>query len=175
MTISVTPPIRVRLARPEDADAIHAITAAAYAEYRDADIPSSALAETAATVRADLEREGQGAALVEQDGWPVGCVRFRAGADDLYFFRLAVLPECQGRGLAKSLLLWLSGFAAGAGKERLWCLTRVSVSRNRHLYRSHGFTEGEERTTVNPLGAPVRVVTMTKDVDFAGQARQETA
>jgi ribosomal protein S18 acetylase RimI-like enzyme len=149
MTAVLAPPrtgVTVRAATPDDADLIHTLTQAAYAEYAATRAPSSVTRETANDLRDVLERGGARAAIAEIDGRPVGSVRYRRDGDALYFFRLGVLSEARGCGVAKSLLHYLTREARRKGAMKLRCSVRATVRRNVGLYESSGFVRvGLER------------------------------
>jgi ribosomal protein S18 acetylase RimI-like enzyme len=151
------------MAIPEDAPRIAALTQLAYSEYAETDAPSSVIGETPSAVRAALESGTARAVIVELDRKPVGSVRFRFDGDALYFFRLGLLPEARGRGLAQMLLAALEQIAVNAGARRIRCKVRRSVARNVRLYRNRGYAEvGEE--VVQRGGSDVLLDVMEKPV-----------
>ena len=91
----------IRPATFADAEAIHDLTQAAYAEYSTTPTPSSAHAETTREVFEGLYGGRFRAAIAEIDGKTVGSVRYRVDNRGLYFFRLAVHPghRRQGEGV----------------------------------------------------------------------------
>jgi ribosomal protein S18 acetylase RimI-like enzyme len=154
-------PFEIRPARPEEADAIHAITQAAYAEYSATPAPSSALAETAREVRERMWRGEFRVAVVEREGTMAASVRYKLDANGLYFFRLAVHPDWRGNGIAKKLVGWLENEARAARVHRIWCQVRLIVPRNVALYESLGFAL-IERHVVMRGGTEVPTGTMEK-------------
>jgi GNAT superfamily N-acetyltransferase len=88
-----------------------------------------------------MDRGEYGAAIIEDpQGRAVGSVRFRVDPEDgLYFFRLGVVPEARGQGVARALLCWLEARARDAACGRIWCQVRLGVARNVRLYRTSGF------------------------------------
>ncbi len=90
--------------RAADAAAIAATIAAAFEQYRGKLEPESgAFRETADGIAAELAREC-GAILAERNGRILGCVMVQLMDDDLYFGRLAVVPEARGQGIARRLI-----------------------------------------------------------------------
>ena len=89
-------PVVLRPATANDAAAIAATIAAAFAQYRGKLVPESgALAETAAGITAELAK-GSTAIVAERNGEMLGCVMTKVMEGDLYFGRLS--PE-KGLGL----------------------------------------------------------------------------
>lgn len=154
----------IRLATVEDAKTIHKIMLSAFEEYRYAAIPSSALNETAGSIEEALRTGTEQALLYFHNGIPVGTVRFKAVDHSLYFFRLSVIPEARGRGIAKSMLAWLEDYARALGMKDIWCRVRMSVPKNIELYRSIGYIMAKEEVVINANGHPVKTVVMTKAI-----------
>lgn len=145
--------LTLRYACPDEAEGLHALTQAAYAEYASLAGPSSALKETPASVTRELT-EGVRAVIAAQDGAPVGCVRYRIEGDALYFFRLAVLPEARRQGIASALIACLEEEARQAGAARLACAVRLEVEGNVRLYEKRGFAKVGESSVCRD-GTPV--------------------
>jgi ribosomal protein S18 acetylase RimI-like enzyme len=156
--------LELRLATPSDAEAIHELTQVAYGEYRSQAAPSSALLETGREVREALWSGTTSAIVAEIDGRLVGSARFRADARGLYFFRLAVHPECRRRGVAQALIHRLATEARQRHAHRIWCQVRLIVPRNVSLYEKNGFTI-TERHIVMRNGVEVPTATMEKRLD----------
>src|SRR6476469_1779981 len=98
--------LSLRPATLADADAIHALTQAAYAEYQATPAPSSALAETARDVRDAMYSGAWSAAIVRLAGKGVRSGRLQGGAGGGDFFRLAVPPEHRRQGVAQAIVTW---------------------------------------------------------------------
>lgn len=160
------PVVTVRPASPAEADAIHALTQAAYGEYRDQLAPSSALLETRREVWERMARGEFRAAVAEIDGRLAGSVRFKVSHTGLYFFRLAVDPGHRQRGVARALLAWLEEEAARSRVHRLWCQVRLIVPRNVALYEKNGFAIVERHVVVRN-GVEVPTATMEKRIGGA--------
>jgi ribosomal protein S18 acetylase RimI-like enzyme len=152
----------IRLANVEDAHLIQQIMVLAFEEYRDMDVPSSALNETISSIEESLKNGSEKALLCFRDGVPLGSVRFKTDTNSLYFFRLSVCPEARGRGIAKSMLSWLENYAKEQGKTEIWCRVRMSIPQNIQLYQSIGYMICKEEIVTNPNGFPVKTVVMKK-------------
>ena len=96
------------------------------------------------------------------DGHEVAMVRFKIESDHLYFYRLSVIPEQQGKGLAKELLLFLEQYAAHRRISEMRCKVRMNVSRNMKLYESIGYLIIKEEIAAKLSGNGLPVVTMSK-------------
>lgn len=153
----------ITLATPEDASVIHRVMLAAFEEYRHKAIPSSALNEREDSIRTSLNEEEK-AFLYRRGKTAVGTVRFKKQNDALYFFRLSVLPEERGRGIAAQLLLALEDYAAAHDVAVLCCQVRLSEARNISLYKKYGFHIIGSETVVKHNGIHVETVTMTKNL-----------
>jgi ribosomal protein S18 acetylase RimI-like enzyme len=154
----------IRLANTEDAYLIHQIMVLAFEEYRDMDVPSSALNETVSSIEESLKNGFEKALLCFRDGVPVGSVRFKTVKNSLYFFRLSVSPEARGKGIAKSILTWLENYAKEYKKTEIWCRVRMSLPQNIQLYNSVGYIVCKEEVVTNPNGFSVKTVVMKKEI-----------
>ncbi|MFP7480089.1 GNAT family N-acetyltransferase [Terribacillus saccharophilus] len=153
----------ITFATPEDASVIHLVMLAAFEEYRHMAIPSSALNERADSIRTSLN-VNEKAFLYWRGETAVGTVRFKEQNDALYFFRLSVLPEERGRGIAGQLLQALEDYAAAYDFAVLRCQVRLTEERNINLYKKNGFHITDSETVVKPNGNQVETVTMTKNL-----------
>ncbi|MBD2870626.1 GNAT family N-acetyltransferase [Paenibacillus arenilitoris] len=152
----------IRLADAKDAYLVHKIMLLAFEEYRNIDVPSSALNETIDSIEASIKKGYENALLYFSDEIPLGSVRFKTEDDSLYFSRLSVSPEARGRGIAKSILSWLEDYAKKNGKSEIICRVRMSIPQNIQLYKSVGFIVAKEEVVTNPNGFPVKTVVMKK-------------
>lgn len=146
-----------------DASTIHYIMLEAFSEYANDPQPSSALVETVDTVTADLQN-GALALVGKIDGQPVATVRYTIQPTSIYFYRLSVIPNFQGKGYAKTILLALEQYAKQHNITEIQCKVRMSVPRNIYLYESIGYEVIAKEQTTNSLGATMCVVTMKKDL-----------
>jgi ribosomal protein S18 acetylase RimI-like enzyme len=135
---------------------------AAFEEYRNFDVPSSALNETIVSIEESIKNRSENALLYFSDGIPLGSVRFKTEDHSLYFSRLSVSPKARGRGIAKSLLNWLEEYARNHEKSEMTCRVRMSIPQNIQLYKSVGFIVVKEEVVINPNGFPVKTVVMKK-------------
>ncbi|MFD2171376.1 GNAT family N-acetyltransferase [Tumebacillus lipolyticus] len=159
----------IQFGRLEDAELIHALTQDAFSTYKSLPMPSSALQETAAEVRAALDQQNMQVVLcAASQGERVGCVRFSVQQDGLYFSRVAVAREWQGRGIAKRMLAWLERFAEEQGQRRLWCKVRAELPRNIELYRGQGYRIFYEEL-VERAGERIETLHMEKVIEPSEQ------
>lgn len=128
----------VRQATIEDAAVIYDVMIQAFREYEVENPPSSALQETVATITFAMT-EGEKALVVYEADIPIAAVRYTLLAEELYFYRLSVIPDCRGRGIAKYILQQLEQVAASYKKQRLYCKVRMNVMKNVALYQACGF------------------------------------
>lgn len=130
----------VRLATVEDADAIRALTRAAYAKWvpvigREPLPMTVDYAEAVRTHRFDLlHRAGPLVALVETIAHP----------DHLFIENLAVAPSCHGQGLGRRLLAHAEQVARALGHPEIRLLTNKAFEGNVRFYRSAGYTVDRE-------------------------------
>lgn len=130
-----------RTAEAADASAIAAVIAVAFAQYRGRLIPeSNAFRETPEAI-ADQLVTGSGAIIAERNGTMVACVVTEAIDGDLYFGRLAVLPEARGLGLAKRLIASVEDDARGRGLLGVRLGVRIALVENQRLFQSLGYRE----------------------------------
>lgn len=147
----------------KDADLILHIMLQAFDEYRTEEVPSSALDETAEMITAEISN-GELALIGCVDGRGAAMVRFQLKDDFLYFYRLSVTPEYQGKGLAKALLAFLEHYAAQHRIPEIQCKVRMNVPRNLKLYESIGYSISKEETVTKPTGEELQVATMSKTI-----------
>ncbi|GAF23844.1 hypothetical protein JCM19047_3690 [Bacillus sp. JCM 19047] len=133
-------------ATKQDAAAIHLVMKAAFREYEKALPPSSALDETVLSIRKQL-MNGEQALLAQEHQHPIGVVRYTFQSNVLSFFRLSVLPEKRGQGIATLLLNELEAAAIKARIPFLQCKVRVSVPKNMAFYHSLGYIIKEKQTS----------------------------
>lgn len=129
----MTPRLRVRDARPEDAQELHALLHAAYKD-RGEDRP---LTDTVERVRADIE---EGLVLVAEDdqGRLVASVMLRRVAN---IRRLAVAPGRKGEGLGGEMLEAAVERARRDGFTVAMLDTIPTHPWLPEFYRKHGFQE----------------------------------
>jgi GNAT superfamily N-acetyltransferase len=131
-------------AQPDDAPALRAVIAAAFAQYEGRlDPPSGALNESDVSLR-DKVRSG-GAWLCRHEGTVVGCAFVAPRDDHLYLGRLAVLPAWRGRGVGDLLLARVERQALELGLPSVQLAVRLALPRLRAWYTARGYTLLEER------------------------------
>ncbi len=134
---------------------------AAFERYKNDPMPSSALFETAETIENELH-SGLKVFGIFEDGELFGVVKATTYADYIYFARLAVLPNQQGKGIASALLLFLESYAKEQKYQRIECKVRKSENDNIRLYENIGYIIVKEEKTQSPTGFIMDTVTMEK-------------
>lgn len=155
----------IRLAKVEEAPIIYKLMLQAFEEYRRMEIPSSALNETLHDIDEALRSHSEQALIYELDENPVACCRFQLKEDCLYFFRLSVIPEARGKGVAKDILNWLEHHALDHYRAFISCRVRMSVPRNLDLYQSLDYVLIREDIITNSNGFDVKTGYMRKKID----------
>ncbi|MDI1285984.1 MAG: GNAT family N-acetyltransferase [Reyranella sp.] len=133
--------VALRAAAAADAATIAATIAAAFMQYRGRLVPeSSAFRETPEAIAAQLGA-GSGAIVAERNGTMIGCVVTEVLEGDLYFGRLAILPEARGLGLAKQLMAAVEEEARRRGLPGVRLGVRIALADNQRLFQSLGYRE----------------------------------
>lgn len=153
--------IHIKPAIPSDAPAIHYIMIKAFEKDKNEAPPSSALEETVESISSALY-EGERALIGYIDDQPVGMVRFQIQKTSLYFYRLSVLPEYQGKGFAKALLKTIEASAKQNDLSRIFCKVRAAIPKNVSLYHSIGYQIYNEDFVQKPNGVKIKVISMAK-------------
>jgi ribosomal protein S18 acetylase RimI-like enzyme len=131
----------VRSADVSDAASVAATIAAAFEQYRGKLKPESgAFRETAKGIGQELRR-GAGAIIAERNGHIVGCVMTKMQEGDMYFGRLAVLPEARRLGVAKLLIDAVEAEARHRGLPGVRLGVRIVLTANQRLFTSLGYVE----------------------------------
>jgi tRNA threonylcarbamoyladenosine biosynthesis protein TsaE len=136
----VTDGLTVRPAVPEDAEAVHALTRAAFAGQETLDPPSGATRETVGDVAAWI-RDNGGLVMVGADHEVVAAARFSHHDGGFWLRRLAVRPDLQGRGLASALIEEGERTAAQLGHRELRVGVRKPLTDNIAYWRRRGFAD----------------------------------
>ena len=136
---------------------------AAFKRYELDPMPSSALTETASTIKKELESNVRifGAEVL---GQLVGVVKVIYHKDYIYFSRLSVLPEYQGKGIASKLVTHIEKLAVNEQIPYVRCKVRKSEEANIRLYKKLGFHISIEEVMTSPLGFVMETLTMEKKV-----------
>lgn len=133
--------LTLRRAAPADAQLVLDLIQTAFAEYRGKLKPdSSAYGETPEGVARQLVGR-QGAVIAERDGTAVGCVLYRDKGEDLYFGRLAVLPEHRRSGVAEALVAAVEAEARSRGASGVLLGVRIALAGNQRLFTRLGYVE----------------------------------
>jgi len=153
--------ISVRLARPEDAEAVRRVGDEAFATVRQLYHPSPAAHANLSTMAPALER------LVAEDGGEVvGAVRFGNFDDCLRVIGLAVLPQSRRRGVARALIQQLAGVARNRGCRAL-ALYTVTKTGNVAIFQRLGFavvSEQPDAYSISVDGEPLTAAYMERTV-----------
>ena len=72
------------------------------------------------------------------------------GVDEVHLLNITVAPALQRQGWARVLLEALSVWSRGQGAQWLWLEVRVSNTRARSVYESHGFKQVGTRRRYYP-------------------------
>jgi len=153
----------IQLAKTTDAPIIHDLMIQAFMVYKNETPPSSALEETIQSITAAMEDDEQ-ALIGYMADQPVAMVRFQVKKDCIYFYRLSVIPEKQGQGIAKKILKALEAYGIEREKSLIQCKVRMAVPKNIALYQSVGYEIYDEEIVYKPDGTTVKVVAMMKRV-----------
>jgi predicted N-acetyltransferase YhbS len=132
--------ITLRLAMHDDAADIVSVIRRAFAQYDGKLVPpSGALHETEATVAARIDTER---CIVAFDGAsPIACIFYKRVGDQLYFSRLAVLPDRRGEGLAQRLVAEVEAAARTAGLAAVTLGVRIALPGNVAMFAALGYRE----------------------------------
>jgi ribosomal protein S18 acetylase RimI-like enzyme len=131
----------LRAADAADASAIAAVIAAAFAQYRGKLVPESNPFRETPEAIADQLATGSGAIVAERNGIVIGCVMTEPLDGDLYFGRLAVLPEARGLGIAKRLIAAVEDDARRRGLSGVRLGVRIALPDNQRLFQALGYRE----------------------------------
>ena len=154
--------MEIRIAEETDVPVVYKLMLEAFEEYRNLDVPSSALTESVEALQITIKSNFEKALLCSINGVPLGSCRFTMIEDALYFSRVSVTPSARGKGIAKAMLLWLEKYAYDNAKRKMECRVRVSLPKNIVLYQSLGYFVSKEEIVTNPNGFLVKTVLMEK-------------
>jgi ribosomal protein S18 acetylase RimI-like enzyme len=131
--------IQVRRAEPAEAELVHRVMRAAFAEYEGVlRPPSGANEESVADVARAMQADG-GAVLAFVGAEAVGSARYRLAADHLEVGRVAVLPAWRRRGVASRLMRFCEALAPRLGRDEVRVDVRAALPGNRALYERLGY------------------------------------
>ncbi|WP_331490909.1 GNAT family N-acetyltransferase [Aquibacillus rhizosphaerae] len=89
-------------------------------------------------------------------------VRFSCKDKNIYFYRLSVIPEKQGQGMAKRLLKALELYGLEHGCNTLTCKVRKYATKNIKLYHLIGYDIYDEEIIQRSNDIIIDVVSMKK-------------
>jgi [ribosomal protein S18]-alanine N-acetyltransferase len=119
----------LRQMREEDADAVAAIEARAYAyPWTRGNFVDSIAAQ-------------YGCVVLQQGPHVAGYAIVMNAVDDLHLLNITVAPEFQGRGLARRLMEWIESCARTAKCGGILLEVRPSNQRARDIYSALGFVQ----------------------------------
>ena len=157
--------LRIRDARPEDRDAIRALTLQAYEQYASLMAPD-AWAGLSGAIQAGLAAEGAEGAeriVAEREGRLLGCVALFPPAADAYpdetapaswpvLRLLAVAPGARGSGVGQALVEECARRARRMGASALGLHTSRSMAAAIRMYQRMGFVRAPDHD-FQPPGA----------------------
>lgn len=120
--MSETTELTLRLAVPEDSQALLGVIREAFSARPPVDPPAAALAEDENSIRAALD-EGFGV-LAEVDGKPVAGLLVQLTGSLATLRRVSVLPEASGAGVARTMVEAAALAAVDAGATRVELFAR---------------------------------------------------
>lgn len=142
----MTDGIHIRFARPKEGAVVYRILMEAYAPYEGKIFPPFGVFQTApSTIASHIRSRRHRYALAFADRQPVGtlrCTPVRSEKYGLYWVlsRLAVLPSCQGKGVAADLIRWMHEAARKAGITELRGDVRTALPALLRFYERFGYT-----------------------------------
>ncbi|MGW7975773.1 GNAT family N-acetyltransferase [Staphylococcus xylosus] len=145
-----------------DAPIIHKLMIKAFSEYKNDEIPSSALEETEKSISVALLEEREKALIVYESDEPVAMARFKIDNCKMNFYRLSVGPLYQGNGVGKHLLKSLEIYAKNKGVSEIICKVRMNIKRNVSLYKDIGYFIFDNYTIDKPNNKSLHIVSMKK-------------
>ena len=134
-------PLRIRAARPEEAELIRRIEDSAAARFRGS--PHAYVTEhpaPPAEVYAALAAEGL-VLIADQDGGPVGFAACELFPDALHLKELAVIHRKQGQGVGRALVEAVAEEARRRGRAAVTLTTFQDLDWNGPWYARQGFVE----------------------------------
>jgi tRNA threonylcarbamoyladenosine biosynthesis protein TsaE len=145
--------IEVREVGPEQAAEVVDVIRAGFGAREVLDPPSTAPAETVASVAEQLEQHG-GLLAVSELG-TVGAILFESDGALLALRRVSVHPDSQGRGVARALIRRAEKVAGARGIEGVSALARAELPRTVRFWEHLGYhvtdQDGVELTVTKVL------------------------
>ncbi len=163
----------VRHVRPEEHDALAALTVAAYRALLGPEMDAGYTAELAdvagraalADVLVAVDGEGRIEGGVTYIPGP-GPMAWFDGADEAGVRMLAVAPTAQGRGVGAHLVADCVARACAAGKARLLLHTTAPMTAAHRLYQRAGFRRDPGRDEM--IGGDLLLLAYVLDLDIDG-------
>jgi ribosomal-protein-alanine N-acetyltransferase len=106
--------------------------------------------------------------LRDQKGLMLGYLLALKGPDEMHLLNLALLPEQQGRGLARLMLDELCRLSRQHCCDSLWLEVRQSNARARRFYQRYGFEEVGMRPAYYPVLQGQREDAVLMNLTLAG-------
>ena len=129
----------LRIAEPDDAEAIAAVLRESFAEYESSYTPQ-AFAATVSGVEEIKRRFGKETIWVALIGDKIiGTVGVVPRQDSLYARSMAILPEARGKQIGERLLKEIENYAVARNYRRLFLNTTPFLHRAIRLYEKFGF------------------------------------
>ena len=136
----------------------------AFKRYETDPQPSSALSETEKTIENELNQGTELFGVYDNDKL-IGIVKYVLNNEYIYFSRLSVLPQNQGKGIATSLVNHLEYYAIQNNVLVSKCKVRKSEKYNIALYSKLGYDIVKEEIIVNKNGDEIPTITMSKNLN----------
>ena len=151
----------VRMARPEDQEAVRRVSDEAFATVRPVYRPNPAAHSNLSAIAPALER-----LIAEEDGHVVGTARFGVFDDCLRVIGLGVPPPFRRRGVARALIEQLARLAKDKGCRAL-ALYTVTRTGNVSIFARLGFhvvSEQPDAYSISVDGEPLTEAYMERSV-----------
>jgi putative acetyltransferase len=136
--------IQIRLATPEDAEAISRVLFDAFIEFKPLYTPKG-FSATAISAEQVLARMREGPTwLAVRGGELLGTVAAVVKNESLYMRGMAVLPIARGSGVGTRLVMQVEHFAGEHGCRLVFLSTTPFLDAAIRLYQKHGFLRRKE-------------------------------
>lgn len=135
----------------------------AFKRYESDPQPSSALSETADSINAEVKQGTEMFGIYDNDEL-IALVKCVLNEEFIYFSRLSVLPENQGKGVATNLVNYLESYAVQNNIFVSKCKVRKSEKNNIALYSKLGYKIVKEEIIINKNGDEIPALTMQKNL-----------
>lgn len=155
--------IEVEEVGPEQAEEVLRAIRAGFGARELLDPPSSATSETLDSVEAALHDHGGLLAIAEAG--PVGTLLFEPLGSMLGLRRVAVRPDDQGRGVARSMIRRAEAVAQARGYDGVRLHARAELPRTVRMWQQLGYAEADRAGTLLSFAKvfPVEVTAATAE------------